>query len=144
MAASSVPRRRRRHLLTPIVLLALLHVLAPRCAAAGLVDSRFNAWDLLPRRLAWSLMGTTVHSAVDLLPTFVAFAAPGGPAATWRGACFAENEAVLTLTPGGPNGTGAGVGVSGAVLRLKVTLTLPSKSRTLHNAKKIICSDHPC
>ena len=107
MAASSVPRRRRRHLLTPIVLLALLHVLAPRCAAAGLVDSRFNAWDLLPRRLAWSLMGTTVHSAVDLLPTFVAFAAPGGPAATWRGACFAENEAVLTLTPGGPNGTGA-------------------------------------
>ncbi|CAM0902004.1 unnamed protein product [Alopecurus aequalis] len=120
--AASLPRPRSRHLVAPIFL-ALLHVLAPlgppRCAAAGLGESRFQAWDLLPRRLAWSLMGSTGHSAVDLLPTFVAFAAPGGPAAAWHGACFAENEAVLTLTPGpgGPNGTGAGVG--GAVLRLK-------------------------
>jgi hypothetical protein len=63
-------------------------------------------------------MGDTIHSAVDLLPTFVAFAAPGGPAAAWRGACFADNEAFITLTPGpgGRNGTEA----AGAVLHLKV------------------------
>jgi hypothetical protein len=75
-------------------------------------------------------MGDTIHSAVDLLPTFVAFAAPSGPAAAWRGACFAENEAVITLTPGpgGRNGTEA----AGAVLHLKVPLTLPSISPPFH------------
>ncbi|XP_037412507.1 uncharacterized protein LOC119275703 isoform X2 [Triticum dicoccoides] len=112
MAAPAPKPQRQRRLAVPI-LLAVLHLLLapPRCHAA--------ASDLLPRRLAWSLMGDTIHSAVDLLPTFVAFAAPGGPAAAWRGACFAENEAVLSLTPGprGSNGTAAGLG--GAVLRLK-------------------------
>uniref|UniRef100_M8B742 Uncharacterized protein n=1 Tax=Aegilops tauschii TaxID=37682 RepID=M8B742_AEGTA len=87
--AASAPRPRQRRLAVPI-LLALLHLFLapPRCQAA--------AMDLLPRRLEGSLMGDTVHSAVDLLPTFVAFAAPGGPAAAWRGACFAENEATAS------------------------------------------------
>lgn len=115
--AASVPRSRRRRLVAPILLTLLVALGPPRCAAAGFGLSRFQAWDLLPRRLAWSLMGDTIHSAVDLLPTFVAFAAPGGPAAAWRGACFAENEAVITLTPGpgGRNGTAT----AGAVLHLK-------------------------
>jgi hypothetical protein len=126
MAASVPGPQRRRRLVAPILLALLAAFGPPRCEAAGWGESRFSAWDLLPRRLAWSLMGDTVHSALDLLPTFVAFAAPGGPAAAWRGACFAENEAVLTLTPGpgGRNGTGAGIG--GAVLRLKVPLHCPA------------------
>jgi hypothetical protein len=59
----------------------------------------------------------TLHSAVDLLPSFVAAVAPGAPSpAAWTGACFAVNEAAIELTPGDRNGTDVG----GAVLRLKV------------------------
>ncbi|KAM0918086.1 hypothetical protein ACQ4PT_009060 [Festuca glaucescens] len=42
-------------------------------------------------------MADTIHSGVDLIPTFIAFTAPGGPATAWRGACFVENEVVLTV-----------------------------------------------
>jgi hypothetical protein len=125
----------------PLLLVALLHVLvggAAAAAAAAPVRAR-DLLPLLPRRLAWQLMGATVHSAVDLLPSFVAAVAPGGPAAAWRGACFAENQAVLSLTTHGSggapgrNGTAGGLnsttsGLGGAVLRLKVrapSLTLP-------------------
>jgi hypothetical protein len=104
---AALPRRRL------LLFLALLRVLI--CGAAP-----FRARDLLPllpRRMAWQLMGATAHSAVDLLPSFVGAVAPGGPAAAWRGACFDENQAVLDLTPG-RNGTAGGLG--GAVLRLKV------------------------
>ncbi|KAL6598601.1 hypothetical protein ACP70R_046300 [Stipagrostis hirtigluma subsp. patula] len=109
-----------------VLLLALLVLLTRGDAAAAGAPWRkaapFRARDLLPllpRRLAWQLMGATAHSAVDLLPSFVAAVAPGGAPAAWRGACFEENEAVLSLTParGGLNGTGSGLG--GAVLRLK-------------------------
>lgn len=103
---AALPRRRL------LLFLALLRVLI--CGAAP-----FRARDLLPllpRRMAWQLMGATAHSAVDLLPSFVGAVAPGGPAAAWRGACFDENQAVLDLTPG-RNGTAGGLG--GAVLRLK-------------------------
>ena len=68
---------------------------------------------ILPRQVAWPVMNT-LHNAVDLLPSFVAAVAPA-PAA-WGGACFAENEAAIELTPGDRNGTDVG----GAVLRLKV------------------------
>ncbi|KQJ98314.1 hypothetical protein BRADI_3g36160v3 [Brachypodium distachyon] len=117
--AASVPRPRRR-LPVPILLLHVLALCPPRCGAAGLSWAPFRTGGLLPRGLAWPL-ANTVHSAIDLLPTFVAFAAPGGRAAAWRGACFEENEAVLSLTPGpaGRNGTGAGAGLGGAVLQLK-------------------------
>uniref|UniRef100_A0A0A9CT09 Uncharacterized protein n=1 Tax=Arundo donax TaxID=35708 RepID=A0A0A9CT09_ARUDO len=111
--------RRGELLLIVFVILVALHqavALFPATAAP------FRARDLLPllpRRLAWRVMGATAHSAVDLLPSFVAAVAPGGSAVAWRGACFAENEAVLSLNPGpgGPNNTSSGLG--GAVLRLK-------------------------
>jgi hypothetical protein len=71
---------------------------------------------ILPRQVAWPVMNT-LHSAVDLLPSFVAAVAPGDPApAAWNGSCFAVNEAAIQLTPGDRNGTQIG----GAVLRLKV------------------------
>lgn len=74
---------------------------------------------ILPRQVAWPVMNT-LHSAVDLLPSFVAAVAPGAPAkASWGGACFAVNEAAIELTPGDRNGTDVG----GAVLRLKVCLS---------------------
>lgn len=72
---------------------------------------------VLPRQVSWPVMNT-LHSAVDLLPSFVAAVAPGAAPsdAAWSGACFARNEAALELTPGDRNGTE----LSGAVLRLKV------------------------
>ena len=123
MAASLPPRRGR--LLLPAL---LLHALALGAVAAAAAAAPFRARDvlpLLPRRLAWQLMGATAHSAVDLLPSFVGAVAPGGAPAAWRGACFAENEAVLSLTPGaGRSGAGGNTSSSsslgGAVLRLKV------------------------
>ncbi|KAK3123445.1 hypothetical protein QOZ80_8AG0631050 [Eleusine coracana subsp. coracana] len=77
--------------------------------------------NLLPRRLSWPFGGDddpTPHSAVDLLPSFVAAVAPGGPAAGWRGACFAENQATLNLTRGTGNAT-APAALGGAVLSIK-------------------------
>jgi hypothetical protein len=76
---------------------------------------------ILPRQVAWPVMNT-LHSAVDLLPSFVAAVAPGAPSpAAWTGACFAVNEAAIELTPGDRNGTDVG----GAVLRLKVFAPRP-------------------
>jgi uncharacterized membrane protein YgcG len=127
---AAAPPSRPRFLL--LGLLLLLHTMA-------VASAPFRARDvlpLLPRRLAWQLMGATAHSAVDLLPSFVGAVAPGGAPASWRGACFAENEAVLSLTPGagaaGRNGTGGGLhgntssGLGGAVIRLKVSCPCPS------------------
>ncbi|CAO2210981.1 unnamed protein product [Urochloa humidicola] len=127
-AASSRPRRRGRLLVLGLLLAHALAALGSAAAAAP-----FRARDvlpLLPRRVAWQLMGATAHSAVDLLPSFVAAVAPGGAPAAWRGACFADNQAVLSLTPGaggaaGRNGTGGGISgnasssLGGAVLHLK-------------------------
>ncbi|KAL6862437.1 hypothetical protein ACP4OV_016778 [Aristida adscensionis] len=104
------------------LLLPLLLVLQRRGEAAAAPFRARDVLPLLPRRLAWQLMGATAHSAVDLLPSFVAAVAPGGAPTAWRGACFEETAAVLSLAPaaagGGRNGTGSGLG--GAVLRLKV------------------------
>ena len=123
MAASLPPRRGRLLLLLAL----LLHALALGAVAAAAAAAPFRARDalpLLPRRLAWQLMGATAHSAVDLLPSFVGAVAPGGAPAAWRGACFAENEAVLSLTPaaGGAlsGNTSSSSSLGGAVLRLKV------------------------
>jgi len=120
MAASLPPRRGRLLLLLAL----LLHALALGAVAAAAAAAPFRARDVLPRRLAWQLMGATAHSAVDLLPSFVGAGAPGGAPAAWRGACFAENEAVLSLTPaaGGAlsGNTSSSSSLGGAVLRLKV------------------------
>ncbi|XP_037434347.1 uncharacterized protein LOC119301483 [Triticum dicoccoides] len=104
----------------PRLCLLLLLVLAtglPRGGALGL-KLPFSPGDvlpILPRQVAWPVMNT-LHSAVDLLPSFVAAVAPAAPSpAVWNGSCFAVNEAALELTPGDRNGTEIG----GAVLRLK-------------------------
>nr|CAB3456980.1 unnamed protein product [Digitaria exilis] len=118
-AAEAPPRGRLRALLL-LVLLAASAVL-PRGARAVELGLKmpFSPRDvlpILPRQVAWPVMNT-LHSAVDLLPSFVAAVAPGAPApASWGGACFAVNEAAIELTPGDRNGTDVG----GAVLRLKV------------------------
>lgn len=117
-------------LLLPVVLLAL-----PTAAAAGAGWAPFRARDLLPllpRGLTWPAVGS-VHSAVDLLPRFVAHVAPeASSAVAWRATCFADNEAVLTLThsssaaAAGRNATTAGAAaLGGALLRLKVPPALP-------------------
>ncbi|TKW32997.1 hypothetical protein SEVIR_2G203600v4 [Setaria viridis] len=117
--AGSPPRGR---LPAALLLLALLLASAalPRGARAVELGLKvpFSPRDvlpILPRQVAWPVMNT-LHSAVDLLPSFVAAVAPGAPApAAWSGACFAVNEAAIELTPGDRNGTDVG----GAVLRLK-------------------------
>ncbi|CAL5074457.1 unnamed protein product [Urochloa decumbens] len=121
MARAGPPPRGR---LTALLLLALLAASAalPRGARAMELGMKvpFSPRDvlpLLPRQVAWPVMNT-LHSAVDLLPSFVAAVAPGAPApAAWSGACFAENQAAIELTPGDRNGTDVG----GAVLRLKTS-----------------------
>lgn len=114
-------RTRRGARPLPRLWLLLLLVLAtglPRGGAVGL-KLPFSPGDvlpILPRQVAWPVMNT-LHSAVDLLPSFVAAVAPAAPSpAVWNGSCFAVNEAALELTPGDRNGTEIG----GAVLRLKV------------------------
>lgn len=113
----------------PVPCLFILFLLAlaaglPRGGALGLgLKVPFSPGDvlpILPRQVAWPVMNT-LRSAVDLLPSFVAAVAPGSPSpAAWSGACFAENEAALDLTPGDHNDTDLG----GAVLRLKVLALL--------------------
>jgi len=121
--ASSPPWRRlpAAHLLFALFL--AMSAVLPRGAGAvelglKLPFSPGDVLPVLPRQVAWPVMNT-LHSAVDLLPSFVAAVAPGAPApVAWSGACFAENEAAIELTPGDRNGTDVG----GAVLRLKVPL----------------------
>jgi hypothetical protein len=119
MAAS--PPRKRLPAARLIFALLLMSSVLPRDAGAvelglKLPFSPGDVLPVLPRQVAWPVMNT-LHSAVDLLPSFVAAVAPGAPApAAWKGACFSENEAAIELTPGDRNGTDVG----GAVLRLKV------------------------
>jgi hypothetical protein len=78
----------------------------------------------------------TLHSAVDLLPSFVAAVAPGDPApAAWNGSCFAVNEAAIHLTPGDRNGTDIG----GAVLRLKVRTPQASNRAFASDFAGLLC-----
>jgi hypothetical protein len=119
MAAS--PRRgplpgRLIFVLVPLVMSAVL----PRGGALGLKlpFAPRDVLPVLPRQVAWPLMNT-LHSAVDLLPSYVAAVAPGAPSpAAWNGACFAQNEASIELTPGDTSDNGTDTG--GAVLMLKV------------------------
>ena len=121
--AESPPRGRPPSPLPFLLVLLVASAALPRGARAVELGLKvpFSPRDvlpILPRQVAWPVMNT-LHNAVDLLPSFVAAVAPGAPApAAWGGACFAENEAAIELTPGDRNGTDVG----GAVLRLKVPL----------------------
>jgi hypothetical protein len=104
-----------------------VHFLLPFLLASALSSAPGEAAAAWLRNLLPFGGDATPHSAVDLLPSFVAAVAPGGPAAGWRGACFAENQAVLNLTQaaaGGCNATAAGL-LGGAVLSIKVRPASP-------------------
>ncbi|KAJ4799337.1 hypothetical protein LUZ62_050583 [Rhynchospora pubera] len=69
---------------------------------------------ILPRQISWPVMNT-IHSAVDLLPSFVGSIYPGNDTIRWQGSCFLKNQARLELTGGDREEEGLG----GGILHLK-------------------------
>lgn len=63
---------------------------------------------VLPRQIALPVLNN-LHSAVDLLPSFVGAVTPNNGSIQWKGACFFENSAQLEFTDGGDKGLGGGV-----------------------------------
>ncbi|THG18281.1 hypothetical protein TEA_023051 [Camellia sinensis var. sinensis] len=61
----------------------------------------------LPWQISWPMLNN-LHSAVDLLPSFVGSVSPTNGSIEWKGACFFDNEARLKFT-GGDQGLGGGV-----------------------------------
>ncbi|THG12536.1 hypothetical protein TEA_000015 [Camellia sinensis var. sinensis] len=61
----------------------------------------------LPRQISWPVLNN-LHSAVDLLPSFVGSVSPTNGSIEWKGACFFDNEARLEFT-GGDRGLGGGI-----------------------------------
>ncbi|KAJ8569860.1 hypothetical protein K7X08_006437 [Anisodus acutangulus] len=57
---------------------------------------------VLPCQVSWPVLNT-IHSPVDLLPTYIGSLAPNNGSISWKGACFFENEARVELT--GPGAT---------------------------------------
>ncbi|KAL8161560.1 hypothetical protein V2J09_013049 [Rumex salicifolius] len=63
---------------------------------------------VLPRQVSWPVLNN-LHSAVDLLPSFVGSVTPSNDTFQWKGACFEENNAKLEFTDGDDGGLGGGV-----------------------------------
>ncbi|GMH01666.1 hypothetical protein Nepgr_003505 [Nepenthes gracilis] len=63
---------------------------------------------VLPRQISWPVLNN-IHSAVDLLPSFVGSIAPNNGSTQWEGACFKSNNAWLELTDGDDKGLAGGV-----------------------------------
>lgn len=105
--------------MSPSSLHALLIILFLGSAHALKVPFRVNdVLPVLPHGISWPLLNN-LHSAVDLLPSFVAAVPPDNDSVQWRAACFYDNQASLEFTaPGHDDADGLG----GAVLRLKVSL----------------------
>ncbi|CAA6670046.1 unnamed protein product [Spirodela intermedia] len=68
---------------------------------------------VLPRQVSWPVLNN-LHSAVDLLPSFVGSVAPENGTIGWKGTCFLDNEARLEFTSGD-----RGDDLGGGVLHLK-------------------------
>ncbi|KAI8030869.1 hypothetical protein LOK49_LG01G00673 [Camellia lanceoleosa] len=66
-----------------------------------------NVLPALPRQISWPVLNN-LHSAVDLLPSFVGSVSLTNGSIEWKGACFFDNEARLEFT-GGDRGLGGGV-----------------------------------
>uniref|UniRef100_A0A803PIN5 Inositol-1,4,5-trisphosphate 5-phosphatase n=1 Tax=Cannabis sativa TaxID=3483 RepID=A0A803PIN5_CANSA len=84
-------------ILTPLLLLTTFF--PSSSSLAGAVNPPFHPRDvlpLLPRQLSWPILNS-LHSAVDLLPTFVGAASVSALSSNhtldWKGACFYENSA---------------------------------------------------
>lgn len=54
---------------------------------------------VLPRQISWPVLNN-LHSAVDLLPSFVGSVTPNNGSVEWKGACFDGNEARLEFISG--------------------------------------------
>ncbi|XP_022733339.1 uncharacterized protein LOC111287226 [Durio zibethinus] len=65
---------------------------------------------VLPRQISWPLL-KNLHSAVDLLPTYVGSVTTGNGSTDWKGACFYENKARLELMGSDRINSGLGGGV---------------------------------
>ena len=63
---------------------------------------------VLPRQISWPVLNN-LHSAVDLLPSFVGSVSPSSGTVQWKGACFFDNEARLQFKAGGDWDLGSGV-----------------------------------
>lgn len=72
---------------------------------------------VLPRQISWPVLNN-IHSAVDLLPSYIGSLAPHNGSIDWKGACFLDNSARVELTAAGDRGIG------GAVIYLSVCFFL--------------------
>ncbi|CAL5393769.1 unnamed protein product [Camellia sinensis] len=93
----------------------------------------------LPRQISWPVLNN-LHSAVDLLPSFVGSVSPTNGSIEWKGVCFFDNEARLEFT-GGDRGLGGGV------LHLKnlwVELEINKHSLVLQNHEEITAASFQC
>ncbi|CAK9137841.1 unnamed protein product [Ilex paraguariensis] len=62
---------------------------------------------VLPREISWPLLNN-IHSAVDLLPSFVGTLTPDNGSIEWKGSCFFDNEARIEFKDTGDRGLGGG------------------------------------
>lgn len=60
---------------------------------------------VLPREVSWPVLNT-LHSPVDLLPTYIGSLAPNNGSISWKGACFFQNEARVEFTGRDDRGIG--------------------------------------
>lgn len=63
---------------------------------------------LLPHEISWPVLNN-IHSAVDLLPSYVGSLAPNNGSMEWKGACFVDNKARVEFTNYGDRGIGGAV-----------------------------------
>ncbi|XP_074274503.1 uncharacterized protein LOC141598678 [Silene latifolia] len=64
---------------------------------------------VLPKEISWPVLNN-LHSAVDLLPSFVGAVTPNDDdSLKWKGACFYENSAKIEFVDGGDRGLGGGI-----------------------------------
>ncbi|XP_077221357.1 uncharacterized protein LOC143855078 [Tasmannia lanceolata] len=83
---------RSKHLL--IFFILLFGLIFPHGYALKLPFHPKDILPLLPRQFSWPLLNT-LHSAVDLLPSFVGSASSPNSSLEWKGACFYKNKAWL-------------------------------------------------
>ncbi|KAG6498092.1 hypothetical protein ZIOFF_046001 [Zingiber officinale] len=79
---------------------------------------------ILPHQISWPVMNN-LHSAVDLLPSYVGSVVADAAAVGWKGACFFENEARLEFIEHG-EGSDNESSNSGAILPREHTLMIKS------------------
>ncbi|AET00448.1 hypothetical protein MtrunA17_Chr5g0443721 [Medicago truncatula] len=87
------------------------------CLQFSTFKSPFHPRDLLPlmpKQISWPIINS-LHSAVDILPVFVAAASSPNNTPEWKGACFYKNQAWMEFH----NKTGSQFG--GGTLHLKVS-----------------------